>query len=60
MDDLLKQYKILRDDGYAKIATGFNQTSGSFILPSDKPNLIAGVQQNAFASIMKNIRMLQL
>ena len=56
MNDLLKQYKILRDDGYAMIATGFNSSTGNFILPSAKPNLIRDVQQNAFASIMKNVQ----
>ena len=56
MNDLLKQYKILRDDGYAMIATGFNSSTGNFILPAAKPNLIRDVQQNAFASIMKNIQ----
>lgn len=56
MNDLLKQYKILRDDGYAMIATGFNSSTGNFILPAAKPNLIRDVQQNAFASIMKNVQ----
>ena len=56
MDDLLKQYKILRDDGYAMVATGFNQSTGSFILPQNKPQLLIDVQQNAFQSLMQNIK----
>ena len=55
-DNLMKRYKFLRDDGYAEIATGFNQTTGSFILPSNKPALLQKVKQNAFQSIMQDIK----